>query len=85
MEGIIPAQSNQMPQFGTYLLGQQFRYRRGNASFTTMTATIKTWGAHSQASQTPYRNPDADNPLNGADDDSWDTAAQLRSTSAVVR
>ena len=38
----------QMPAFGTYPLGQQFRHRRGNESFATMTATIKTWGAHSE-------------------------------------
>ena len=38
----------QMPQFGTYPLRQQFRYRRGHASFTTLTATIKTWGAHTE-------------------------------------
>jgi hypothetical protein len=37
-----------MPEFGTYPLGQQFRYRRGNESFTTMTAAIKTWGAHTE-------------------------------------
>jgi hypothetical protein len=66
----------QMPEFGTYPLGQQFRHRRGNESFTTMTATVKTGGAH-RASQTSYRNADADNPLSGADDNSGDTAAQL--------
>jgi hypothetical protein len=38
----------QMPEFATYPLGQQFRYRRGNASFTTMTATVKTWGVHNE-------------------------------------
>jgi hypothetical protein len=38
-----------MAKFGTYPLGQQLRYRRGNESFTTMTATIKTWGPHSFA------------------------------------
>src|SRR5208282_592335 len=38
----------QMPEFGTYPLGQQFRYRRGNELFTTMTAAIKTWGAYSE-------------------------------------
>ena len=42
----------QMAEFGTYPLGQQFRYRRGNASFSTMTAAItaaiKTWGAHTE-------------------------------------
>jgi hypothetical protein len=38
-----------MAEFGTYPLGQQFRYRRGNESFNTMTATIKTWGAHGES------------------------------------
>jgi hypothetical protein len=38
----------QMPEFGTYPLGQQFRYRRGNESFTTMTAAIKTRSVHSE-------------------------------------
>jgi hypothetical protein len=38
----------QMAEFGTYPLGQQFRYRRGNESFTTMTAAIKTWSAHGE-------------------------------------
>jgi hypothetical protein len=37
-----------MAEFGTYPLGQQFRYRRGNESFTTMTAAIKTWSAHTE-------------------------------------
>jgi len=37
-----------------------------------------------RASQTPYRTPDADNPLSDADDDSGDTAAQLRITSATA-
>jgi len=37
-----------MQEFGAYPLGQQFRYRRANASFTTMTATIKAWGAHNE-------------------------------------
>ena len=38
----------QMAEFGTYLLGRQLRYRRGNASFTTMTAAIKAWGAYGE-------------------------------------
>jgi hypothetical protein len=38
----------EMAEFGTYPLGQQVRYRRGNVSFTTMTAAIKTWGAHTE-------------------------------------
>jgi hypothetical protein len=42
-------------------------------------------GRAQRASQTPYRNADADNPLSGADDDSGDKAAQLRNTAAVVR
>src|ERR1700731_2212077 len=41
-------------------------------------------GRAHRASQTPYRNAAADNPLNGDDDDSGDTAAQLRSTAPVV-
>jgi hypothetical protein len=35
-----------MAEFGTYPLGQQFRRRRSNEAFTTVTAAIKTWGAH---------------------------------------
>ena len=31
----------QMAEFGTYPLWQQFRYRRGNEPFTTMTAAIR--------------------------------------------
>src|SRR5580704_16690551 len=35
-----------------YPLRQQFRYRRGNESFTTMTAAIKAWGATSSLPKT---------------------------------
>ena len=31
-----------------YPLGQQFRHRRGNEPLSTMTAAIKTWGAHTE-------------------------------------
>jgi hypothetical protein len=75
----------QMAEFGTYPLGQQFRYWRGNESFTTMTATIKNVERAQRASQTPYRNGGTDNSLSGADDDSGDTVAQLRNTAAIVR
>jgi Mn2+/Fe2+ NRAMP family transporter len=34
---------NPPSEFWTYPFGQQFRHRRGNESFATMTATIKTW------------------------------------------
>jgi site-specific recombinase XerD len=37
------------PSGKRFLLGQQFRYRRGKAPFTTtMTATVKTWGVHNE-------------------------------------
>jgi hypothetical protein len=42
-------------------------------------------GRPQRASEKPYRNAAADNPLSGDDDDSEDTAVQLRSTAAVVR
>jgi hypothetical protein len=42
-------------------------------------------GRPQRASQTHYRDADADDPSRNADDDSEDTAAQLRSAAAVVR
>jgi hypothetical protein len=63
----------QMGEFGTYPLGQQFRYRRGNASFTTITAAIKACGRPQRASQKLYRNAAVDNPLSSDGDDSGDT------------
>jgi hypothetical protein len=75
----------QMPHFGTYPLRRQFRYWRGYGAVHHNDGSRQDVGRPQRASQTPYRDVGADDPSRGADDDSEDTAAQLRSAAGSAR
>ena len=74
-----------MPEFRLTRSGNSSDTGEAMKSFTTMTAAIKTWGAHSEP---PKHRIETAAPIIlqvAPTMTTGDTAAQLRSTAAVVR